>query len=97
MMAAVRNGADRQLVHEIIRRHAGAAAERVKAHGADNDLLSRLEKEDAFKGIDLQAVLEPSQFIGRAPEQVDAFIQQVVEPIRQRYAEHLAYVPDLNV
>ncbi len=97
LMAAVQQGADRQQVHEIIRAHSQAAAQRVKQDGESNDLLDRLAGEDAFRGIDLQAVLDPSQFIGRAPQQVSQFIEQVVEPVRARYAEVLQYQPALNV
>jgi adenylosuccinate lyase len=97
LMAAVQSGGDRQALHEVIRTHSQAAAGRVKAQGAPNDLLDRLRKEPAFKDVDLDAALEPSQFIGRAPRQVDTFIEQVVEPIRQRYAEALKYEPALNV
>jgi len=97
MMAAVRNGADRQEVHELIRRHSQEAAKRVKAEGADNDLLDRLAGEAAFKGIDLDAVLDPAMYVGRAPQQTDQFIEQVVEPIRKRYAAELDYEPQLKV
>ena len=97
MKAAVDRGADRQEVHEIIRTHSQAAAQRVKAEGQSNDLLDRLAGEKVFEGIDLNAVIEPSAFVGRAPEQVDAFIEQVVEPIRKRYAAQLGYQSDLKV
>ena len=97
LMAAVRGGADRQAVHEIIRRHSRASAERVKVHGAANDLLERLAQEPVFAGVDLAGVLEASQYVGRAPEQVDGLIEQVVEPIRQRYAADLDYQPQLRV
>ena len=97
MMAAVRNGADRQEIHEVIRRHSQEAAKRVKAEGAKNDLLDRLAREPAFKGIDLNAVLEPAMYVGRAPQQTDQFIEQVVEPIRKRYAAELDYEPQLKV
>jgi len=97
MMAAVQKGADRQDVHEIIRTHSQAAAQRVKAEGEANDLLDRLAGEKVFQGIDLSNVLEPSKYVGRAPEQVDQFIEQMVEPIRKRYAKQLAYDPQLKV
>lgn len=97
LMAAVQQGADRQEVHEIIRQHSQAAAQRVKAEGQANDLLDRLAGESLFKDIDLEAVLEPSQYVGRAPEQVDEFIAEVAQPMRQRYAEHLAYKAELKV
>lgn len=97
LMAAVQRGADRQSVHETIRGHSQAAAERVKREGADNDLLERLKAEPAFEGIDLGAVLEPAQFVGRAPEQVDAFLAEVVQPIRERYAEAIGYEAEVKV
>lgn len=97
LMAAVQRGADRQEVHEVIRRHSQAAAQRVKEEGAANDLLDRLAGEPTFAGIDLGAVLDPAQFVGRAPRQVDEFIEEVVEPIRQRYAEAMGYEPELKV
>lgn len=85
LMAAVKQGGDRQELHEVIREHSQAAAQRVKAEGADNDLMQRLETDPAFDGIDLSGALDPASFIGRAPEQVDAFIAEQVEPIRARY------------
>lgn len=97
LMAAVQAGGDRQALHEVIRTHSQAAAQRVKAEGAANDLLDRLKEEPAFKDVDLGAALEPSQFVGRAPQQVDGFIAQVVEPIRKRYAQALSYEASLSV
>ncbi|MEX0774220.1 MAG: adenylosuccinate lyase [Phycisphaeraceae bacterium] len=97
MMAAVRSGGDRQEVHETIRRHSQAAAQRVKADGAPNDLLDRLAAEPAFTGVDLSTVLDPSRYVGRAPQQVEAFIAQVVTPIRRRYRQALKYKPTLKV
>lgn len=97
LMAAVKKGADRQEGHEIIREHSQAAALRVKQEGAENDLLDRLADEPMFEGIDLKAVLDPHKFVGRAPQQVDAFIADVVTPIRKRYAEAIEYQPELKV
>jgi len=89
MMAAVNQGADRQHVHELIRTHSQAAAERVKTEGKPNDLIERLRGEDVFAGIDLDAALDPKAFIGRAPQQVDQFIAEVADPIRTRYESAL--------
>jgi adenylosuccinate lyase len=86
LMAAVRSGADRQEAHEAIRRHSLAAAEHLKAGGGANDLLDRLREEPLLAGVDLDGVLDPSAFVGRAPQQVDRFLEEVVEPIRRRYA-----------
>jgi adenylosuccinate lyase len=97
LMAAVQQGADRQEAHEVIRRHSQAAAQRVKADGGDNDLLDRLRGEAMFKGINLDDLMDPSRFVGRAPQQVDQFIADVVAPIRKRYADQLSYRPTLKV
>jgi adenylosuccinate lyase len=97
LMAAVQKGGDRQELHENIRRHSQAAAESVKMHGKSNDLITRLRADEAFAGIDLDAVMDPSQFVGRAPEQVDDFIREVVVPIRQRYRALLGQSVELKV
>ncbi|MGA2035089.1 MAG: adenylosuccinate lyase [Thermoguttaceae bacterium] len=85
LMAGVAAGGDRQDLHERIRRHSQAAAAVVKTQGGRNDLLERLATDPAFAGIDLAAVLDPSQFVGRAPQQVDEFLAEVIGPIRARY------------
>ncbi|MHC4177516.1 MAG: adenylosuccinate lyase [Planctomycetota bacterium] len=89
LMAAVAAGGDRQELHERIRRHSQAAAAVVKGQGGRNDLMERLAGDEAFSQVDLAAVLDPSQFVGRAPQQVDEFLVDVVEPIRARYGESL--------
>ena len=97
LMAAVRAGGDRQALHESIRAHSMAAAERVKRHGEANDLLARLAADPAYAGLDLAAVLDPRSFVGRAPEQVDRFVGEVVDPIRARYADALKMEAGLRV
>ncbi|MCH2132415.1 MAG: adenylosuccinate lyase [Phycisphaerales bacterium] len=87
MMEAVRQGGDRQDVHEAIRGHAQEAARRVKSEGAPNDLIERLQGDPLIAGVDLEALLDPSRYIGRSVSQVDAFIRDVVEPVRARYAD----------
>ena len=89
LMAGVRAGGDRQQLHELIRRHSQAAATRVKERGLPNDLLDRLSGDAAFANVDLSEAMEPSRFIGRAPQQVDDFIMHVVQPIRDRYSDAL--------
>lgn len=89
LMAGVRAGGDRQELHERIRVHSIEAGRQVKEHGRPNDLMERLKTEPAFAKVDLTGALDPSRFVGRAPEQVDRFIQDVVEPIRQRYPAEL--------
>ncbi len=86
LMAAVTAGGDRQELHEAIRQHSQAAALRVKSEAAENDLLERLRQDPAFSGLDIDALTDPSHFVGRAPEQVDDFLAEHVAPIRARYA-----------
>jgi adenylosuccinate lyase len=86
LMAGVRAGGDRQLLHEAIRRHSLAAAEQVKAKGQSNDLIKRLSGDPLFHSVDLTAVLDPQRYIGRAPQQVDEFLRQIIAPIRQTYS-----------
>ncbi|MEM9352707.1 MAG: adenylosuccinate lyase [Planctomycetota bacterium] len=97
LMAAVAAGGDRQDLHERIRQHSQDAAAEVKQQGRPNDLLARLEADEAFTGIDVRGAVEPSKLTGRSPEQVDEFIAGVVEPIRQKYGESLAATEDLRV
>lgn len=89
LMAGVAAGGDRQDLHERIRVHSQAAARQVKESGEANDLLSRLAGDSVFSKVNLSAVLDPARFVGRAPEQVDAFIRDVVDPIRAKYADAL--------
>lgn len=97
LMAAVAAGGDRQDLHERIRRHSQDAAQVVKTEGRPNDLLERLVADPAFAHVDLTATLDPAQFVGRAPQQVDEFLEEVVEPIRARYAEQAAAEAELRV
>jgi adenylosuccinate lyase len=85
LMAAVAAGGDRQALHERIRGHSHAVTARLKA-GETNDLLERLRGDAAFAGVDFERVVRREAFVGRAPRQVDEFLREEVEPIRQRYA-----------
>jgi adenylosuccinate lyase len=89
LMAGVRAGGDRQVLHERIRVHSQEAARQVKDEGAANDLIDRLKSDGAFAGVDLESALDARKFVGRAPEQVDAFVREVVEPIRAKYPLNL--------
>jgi adenylosuccinate lyase len=62
----------------------------VKDEGEANDLMDRLKADPAFAAVDLHAALDARQFVGRAPEQVDAFMDQVIHPIRAKYSSELA-------
>jgi adenylosuccinate lyase len=85
LMAGVRAGGDRQDLHERIRVHSLAAAKQVKEEGQPNDLIDRMKFDPAFAKVDLEGALDASRFVGRAPEQVEAFVREVVQPIRERY------------
>ena len=97
MLEATRAGADRQEAHEAIRVHSMAAAEEVKKHGKPNDLMARLGKDPFFAKVDLDGALEPSRYVGRAPEQTDRFIATVVDPIRAKYAHAIGTKAELRV
>lgn len=101
LMDATARGGDRQELHERIRRHSMDAARRMKDEGADADLLERIAGDDAF-GMDeaeLDALIDPSRFVGRAPQQVDRMLAERVEPVLERYADRLERLgaPDVRV
>ncbi len=83
IVRAVRAGMSRQDAHEVIRRHSIAAARAVKDEGKPNDLLQRLAADRDFPVPldEIGAVLKPERFVGRAPEQVDEFLTEVVMPL----------------
>jgi len=89
LMAGVRGGGDRQALHEMIRKHSLEAAEQVKLHGRENDLIARLRNDPDFSAIKWDEVLDPTTFTGRAAVQVTRFIADVVGPIREKYTNAL--------
>ncbi|HHX72372.1 MAG TPA: adenylosuccinate lyase [Clostridiales bacterium] len=99
LMDAVRNGGDRQELHERIREHAMAAGRRVKEEGLENDLLQRIARDPAF-GLSEEELLEsvnPSKYIGRCVEQVEAFLEEQVAPVLSAYTEYAEYQAELKV
>ena len=96
LMAAVQAGGDRQELHEVIRKHSHAAADQVKNHGRKNDLIERLKNDPAFKAVDFNDVMKPAKYIGRAPEQVDEFLAEVVIPIKRKFNRY-AKVTDVEL
>ncbi len=97
MMAGVQAGGNRQDLHEKIRVHSHAAAAQVKQHGKENDLLERLKNDPVFAKVDLKKVMNPKAYIGRAPEQVNEFIAEVVAPVRRKYKKELNKKVELKV
>jgi adenylosuccinate lyase len=82
LMEAVRRGADRQEVHERLRVHARAAAERRAARGDEPDLLERIAADPAFRisAAELAETARPERLIGRAAEQVEIFVREELDP-----------------
>lgn len=97
LMAAVSAGGDRQTLHEKIRQYSHESARQVKMLGLENDLLERLAKDEDFQKLDLAALTDASDFVGRAPEQVDEFIAQVIGPIKSAYADKSPNRSEVNV
>jgi adenylosuccinate lyase len=98
MMAAVAAGADRQHVHELVRRHSHAVTDRIKQGvGSATELIGLLQSDPSFSGVNFAAELDPRRFVGRSAEQVDEFLTGEVEPIRTRYAEKLGQTAALHV
>ncbi|MFA6168363.1 MAG: adenylosuccinate lyase [Gemmatimonadaceae bacterium] len=83
IVRAVRAGADRQAVHEVIRVHSIAAARAMKDEGVPNDMLRRLAADPAYPVAiaDLQDALDPARFTGRSAQQVSEFLGEVVHPL----------------
>ena len=83
IVRAVRAGGDRQVAHETIRKHSQAASRAIKDGAEENDLLDRLARDKSFgvKLKDLEGALNPRRFVGRAPEQVDEFLRDVITPM----------------
>ncbi|HUW31021.1 MAG TPA: adenylosuccinate lyase [Planctomycetota bacterium] len=99
LMAAVQAGGDRQDLHERIRNHSQEAARRIKEEGKDNDLLERLAADPAFARVrsQLPALTDARRFIGLAPQQVERFVGEKVDPIRTRYQDSLGQKAQLKV
>lgn len=99
MMSAVKKGGDRQELHEKLRLHSIAAAKVVKEEGLENDLIKRIAADPSF-GLsldELSQILNPSHFVGRAPEQTEEFIKDVIHPILVSSEEPLLETAELFV
>ena len=98
-MDCAKRGGDRQELHEAIRTHSMEAARRVKQGDGVNDLLERIAGDATF-GVtleDLQSVLEPRRYVGRAPEQTREFLASEVAPVLEKYQDDLGYQAEINV
>ena len=87
MMKAVKNGGNRQELHEKLRTHSHSAAARVKKEGLDNDLAERIAQDEAFPVTieEINAELNPKLYIGRSVSQTEEFVREVAEPLIRRF------------
>lgn len=99
MMRAVEMGKNRQELHEALRKHSVAATEIIKKEGGENDLVDRIAADPIFmiNKEEIMAILQPENFIGRCPEQVDRFVKECVEPVLEANKEVLGEKAELNV
>src|SRR5947209_2377850 len=84
LMRGVKAGGDRQRLHEVIRGHSQSVARAVAESGVPNDLLERLDADPAFRALRVsvrQEDLQASVYVGRAPAQVDEFLNDVLPPV----------------
>ena len=99
IMECVKNGGDRQELHERIRVHSMEAGKMVKIEGKENDLIERI-LNDKYFNLDkarLLEILSPKNFIGFAPEQTEEFVNIEVNPILERYSDRLGMKAALRV
>jgi adenylosuccinate lyase len=99
LMGATARGGDRQGLHERIRRHSMAAAAAMKEDGHRPDLLERIAADEAF-GLSLEQLsdlVDARRFVGRAPEQVDRFLNDHVAPVLERHGASAARVARVEV
>lgn len=99
LMAGVREGGNRQELHQIIEKHAKEVVKNVRGKGKNNDLLTRLREDPSFEKVPPKLLVktDPSRLIGLAASQVDTFIQKMVKPIRKRFGEDLEIKPKIRV
>ncbi len=99
MMDAVKAGGDRQELHEKIRQLSMQAGKTVKEEGKDNNLLELIAQDPSFHLSleDLEASMKPERYVGRAPEQTEEFITEVIHPILERNKDVLGLTAEINV
>jgi adenylosuccinate lyase len=99
MMEGVKAAGDRQDLHEKIRQHAMQTWHHMRVEGGVNDLLQRLQADPAFATLLEQLPNQPAAeaYIGRATQQVDEFLQDVYQPLRERYSALLGKAVETRV
>ena len=99
LMDAVKAGGDRQELHERIRVHSMAAGKVVKEEGKENDLLERIANDEMF-GMNmeqLEAIMHPNKFVGRAPQQTEEYFHDFISPILEKEKDALGMHAEINV
>ena len=99
MMKAVKKGGDRQELHERLREHAVAAAAVVKQEGQPNDMIARVEADPAF-GLtreEIESELQPEAFTGRAPQQVEEYLDSYIRPLLAANPDDIGLTAELSV
>ena len=99
MMDAVKAGGDRQELHEKIRTLSMEAGRNVKEKGLDNNLLELIAADPAFNLTldELKKTMDPSRYTGRAKEQVEEFLDEVIRPVLEENKEILGVKAEINV
>ena len=99
MMDAVKAGGDRQELHEKIRTLSMEAGKHVKVEGKENNLLELIAADPSFNLTldELKKTMDPSKYTGRAKEQVEAFLKNVVQPVLDENKDELGMKAEINV
>ena len=99
MMDAVKNGGNRQELHERIRELSMEAGKRVKVEGKENNLLELIAADPAFNLTmeELERTMDPAKYVGRSCVQVDKFLSEVINPLLEANQEVLGMTAEINV
>ena len=99
MMDAVKNGGNRQELHEKIRTLSMQAGKTVKEEGKENNLLELIAADEEFNLTleELNAAMEPAKYVGRAPIQVEKFLEKVIKPVLEANKEELGATAEIHV
>ena len=99
MMDAVKAGGDRQELHERIRTLSMEAGRNVKENGKENNLLELIAADPAFNlSLDaLKQTMDPKKYVGRAPRQVEEFLEECIRPVLEANQELLGMTAEINV
>ena len=99
MMDAVKNGGNRQEMHEKIRQLSMEVGKNVKVEGKDNNLLELIAEDPSFNLTleELEQSMDPSKYVGRAPLQVEKFLEKSVNPVLDAHKEMLGMTAEIHV